>query len=323
MLSPLCDVHMDRFGRRSYHYRSSNSHRHKRTKSQLHFYNHSKCPNTLFAAGDIIGLSDFICNTDDDQKSEISYSHQSQSVTINFHDNDVVMINTQSDGQTQTEMKWQNYSIHQYLQRKRAFNVIQEYGQSLTQKVFRTSPKYNPPPPPNEEKHKLLKLGGVGGGGRNERKRRQRKMTATITKEGFLEKESVRSLANISKTFWVRYWCVLWNEQLLLYKNQDYIEDDVGRRLRQPIDRIHMKKVAVPICVSYDVVGKYHKLTLNVVDNGKSYVFRTKSEHERNGWLQEIDNLLDYENNVVQKKWTPDTPKSPSLGDKTTSCLVM
>ena len=319
ILSSLCDVHLDRFGRRSYHYRSNHPH-HKKRQSQLHFYNHSKCPSSMFAVGDIVGLSDFISNIDDDSKSEAStYSH-SQSVTINFHDNDVVMVSTQNDGKVQNEMKWQNYSIHQYLQRKRAFNVIQETLSPITKKVFssrRSSPKYKPPPPPNLEKHNSLKLGGV-------HEKRKRKMTATICKEGFLEKENVRSLANIHNKYWVRYWCVLWNEQLLLYKNQDYIKDDVGRKLKKPIERIFMKKIAVPISVSYDVVGKYHKLTLHAVDSEKKYVFRTKSEHERNGWLQEIDNVLDYENNIGQKQWSPLTPSNPpTLEDKTTSCLIM
>merc|ERR1712228_676666 len=241
----------------------------------------------MFAVGDIVGLSDFISNIDDDSKSEASHYSHSQSVTINFHDNDVVMVSTQNDGQIQNEMKWQNYSIHQYLQRKRAFNVIQETLSPITKKVFssrRSSPKYKPPPPPNLEEHNSLKLGGV-----HEKKRR--KMTATISKEGFLEKENVRSLGSIHNKYWTRHWCVLWNEQLLLYKNQDYIKDD--------------------------------KLTLNAVDKEKKWVFRTKSEHERNGWLQEIDNALDYENNVGQKQWSPVSPNPPTLEDKTTSCLVM
>merc|ERR1712228_525754 len=275
----------------------------------------------MFAVGDIVGLSDFISNIDDDSKSEASHYSHSQSVTINFHDNDVVMVSTQNDGQIQNEMKWQNYSIHQYLQRKRAFNVIQETLSPITKKVFssrRSSPKYKPPPPPNLEEHNSLKLGGV-----HEKKRR--KMTATISKEGFLEKENVRSLGSIHNKYWTRHWCVLWNEQLLLYKNQDYIKDDVGRKLimKKPIERIFMKKIAVPISVSYDVVGKYHKLTLNAVDKEKKWVFRTKSEHERNGWLQEIDNVLDYENNVGQKQWSPVSPNPPTLEDKATSCLVM
>ena len=84
-----------------------------------------------------------------------------------------------------------------------------------------------------------------------------------------------------------------------------------------------MKKIAVPISIHYDVVGKYHMLTLHEVDGGRSHRFRSKSEHERNGWLQEIDNVLDYENNVGQKNWSPSPPEPPSLGDKTTSCLVM
>eukprot|EP01084_Bolivina_argentea_P127732 225878_1 len=52
LLSLLCDVHIDRFGRRSYHY--------KQQKSELHFYNHSRVPSQMFNNHDIIGLSDFI-----------------------------------------------------------------------------------------------------------------------------------------------------------------------------------------------------------------------------------------------------------------------
>ena len=62
-LSSLCDVHMDRFGRRTFHYRKHhrkhNHHHHGLRSQQLYFFDHSSVPSTLFADNDIVGLSDF------------------------------------------------------------------------------------------------------------------------------------------------------------------------------------------------------------------------------------------------------------------------
>ena len=57
-LSLLCDVHIDRFGRRSYHRKDVNVG--ILEKEEAHFYNHSHIPSALFGANDISNLSNFI-----------------------------------------------------------------------------------------------------------------------------------------------------------------------------------------------------------------------------------------------------------------------
>ena len=86
-LSTLCDVHIDRFGRRTYHYRK---HPHHRRERSLYFYNHSGAESHLsIGSVDMVGLADFI---EEDTVSEIS------STEIHYYDSDTVLSRSSNGG---------------------------------------------------------------------------------------------------------------------------------------------------------------------------------------------------------------------------------
>eukprot|EP01083_Nonionella_stella_P299133 1015069_1 len=356
-LSNLCDVHIDRFGRRTYHYQHNTITGHKRRQSKLHFYNHSRCPSSMFGDGDIVGLSDFI---EEDVKSEISNHCRNISrpnvAKIHYHDNDVVMVSSPRNGKMETEVRWQNFAIHSYLynktrlsmqsisesisyQKKRkslakkrrqnnAFKnpiysintrarAIGQYGHSMIPHMFK--PRQSPGlisnnTSPNIIIKKIKKP-------QEKQKRAMTKLNNKVKKEGFLEKENIRGIAKIVSKQWIAYWCLLKNKQMFLYKSRE-IRYKKQKMLQKAVECIDLNNIGVPISTGYDTVSKYFTFKLDVVNGGQYYMFRTRSEYERNCWLTEIDSMLDYQHNIGQVK----KKKGVEIGkrnDKTENCLIM
>merc|ERR1712154_214817 len=112
-----------------------------------------------------------------------------------------------------------------------------------------------------------------------------------IIKEDWLEKLNTNSVANATSKHWERLYCVLWNKQMLFYKqkrNGRYTYKALGNAL----DCIDLKCIALPIQISFDAEGKYFVFRLNAMNGNKYHMFRTKSELARKSWVAHIESLV-------------------------------
>ena len=386
----LCDVHIDRFGRRSYHYKRSG---HERNRSQIHFYNHSNVPSSIFGDGDIVGLSDFI---EEDASSVISDGDKSVTsiAKIHYHDNDVVMTTTSpksSNGKMEVQMQWQNYAIHSYLYRRTRFTHrtpstnsinsvssnntsnnnknnnnkggthvsnarhVAQYGHSITPRMFGSKKKNIPsitphvisdrvsynssiPPLPNlpqtvqsqsynphslRNKHINNRTGNVSTVRDRKHARGISPWIQDIQKEGFLEKKDGRSMTNIINNQWTKYWVILWNTDILLYKKRR--NPNIGK-LDQPIEGISLDVITLPIPTRFDATNGFYEFRLNTISGNEFYVFRTKNEFQRGSWVQNIETKLVDDTNFKDNKLGPMFNEFNSAhlkNDKTASCLIM
>lgn len=377
----ICDVHIDRFGRRSYYYKRD---RHQRQKSQIHFYNHSNVPSSIMSNGDIVGLSDFI---EEDVESVISDRDSVCSIArIHYADNDFILTESpakSSNGKIETQIQWQNYAIHSYLYRRTRFahhptststtssgsndstkassripiNIpiakpvvpfnpnkthsnsrhVAQYGVSITPRMYGSKPTILsdraylsgiPPLPSFSAKRSNPK--GISIRNKNINKNGQQINTISdrkhargispwiqdIEKEGFLEKQEKRSSTNIITKTWTKYWCVLWNCDLFLYKKK---RKENATEPQKPIEVIALDSLTLPISRRTDLKNGYHEFRLNTIVNEEYHLFRTKTEFQQMNWISIIESKLNIDDNFMSSY-----PGTKLKDDKSAnSCLIM
>ena len=389
ILDPLCDVHIDRFGRRSYYYRRN---RHQRQKSQIHFYNHSNVPSSIMSAGDVVGLSDFI---EEDIESVASDRESRTSIAkIHYHDNDFVLTESPAktgNGKMETQIQWQNYAIHSYLYRRTRFahqpsmsnssnsnesgkghrnsmplnipiakpivpfnpnvsnsRTVAQYGVSITPRKYGSRPHISdrvavpglsglPPLParsysaskkrPNSQKstysrsrNKNVNKNGQNVNTVNDRKhaRGTSPFTDDIDKEGFLEKQQRRSSSNIINKQWTKYWCVLWNTDLFLYrKRRREVES------QKPVEVINLDSLSLPIPKRTDMKNGYFEFRLNTIVSDHYHIFRTRTQFQQTQWVHRIESKLSNDKHCKDRLGMGYPTTRLNEDKSSNSCLIM
>ena len=155
-----------------------------------------------------------------------------------------------------------------------------------------------------------------------------------IVKEGFLEKRIIRkSMSNIIHSRWMKYWVILWNCDLLLYRRMRKTGQD--RMDQAPEIRISLDNIQLPISRKYDQSNQFFEFRLNAINNNcdniddqslAHHTFRTKNEFQRDLWVSNIEMRLNNDENFDDFDLDAALYKNtrlPLKNDKTASCLVM